>query len=157
MIKVGIGYDFHQLVNERRLVLGGIEIPSVKGLRGHSDADVVLHSVCDALLGAAGKGDIGEHFPNSDEKYKNISSKELLKSVVFLLKEEKWRINNVDIVILLEEPKLEPFKEKMKNCIAGILDIKSFNVNIKATTTEGMGAIGENKAIASQAVALIKK
>jgi 2-C-methyl-D-erythritol 2,4-cyclodiphosphate synthase len=101
MIKVGIGYDFHQLAEGRKLVLGGIEIPSVKGLKGHSDADVVLHSVCDALLGAAGKGDIGEHFPNNDERYKGISSKELLKNVVSLLKEDKWRINNLDIVILL--------------------------------------------------------
>ena len=157
MIKVGIGYDFHQLADGRKLILGGIEIPSVKGLIGHSDADVVLHSVCDALLGAAGKGDIGEHFPNSDERYKDISSKKLLKRVVYLLKEEKCHINNVDIVILLEEPKLEPFKEKMKTCIAEILGIKSSSVNVKATTTESMGAIGKNEAIASQAVALIEK
>jgi 2-C-methyl-D-erythritol 2,4-cyclodiphosphate synthase len=157
MIRVGIGYDFHRLTEGRKLVLGGIEIPSVKGPEGHSDADVLLHSVCDALLGAAGEGDIGKHFPNNDERYKNISSKELLKSVVSLLKKGKWRINNVDVSLLLEKPKVGPFKERMKNCIGEIAGIKNSNVNIKATTTEGMDSIGKGEAVASQAVALIEK
>ena len=157
MIRIGIGYDFHQFAEGRRLMLGGIEIPSVKGLIGHSDADVVLHSICDALLGAAGKGDIGEHFPDFDEKYRDISSRELLKKVVEILKEDKWRINNIDVMVILEEPKLEPFKGKMKDSIAKILEIENARVNIKATTTERIGPIGKSEAAASEAVALIEK
>ena len=157
MIRVGIGYDFHQFAQGRRLVLGGVEIPFVKGLEGHSDADVVLHSICDALLGAAGKGDIGEHFPDSDERYRNISSKELLKEVTRILKKENWRISNIDVVVILEEPKLEHFKSKIRNSIAQIIEIESARVNIKATTMEGIGSIGRNEAAASETVALIEK
>ena len=157
MIRIGIGYDFHEFAKGRRLVLGGIEIPSLWGLQGHSDADVVLHAVCDALLGAAGKGDIGEHFPDSDEKYRNIDSKELLKDVAHMLKEEKWGINNVDVMIILEEPKLGPFKDKIRSSIARILEIENERVNIKATTTEGIGSVGRGEAAASQAVVLIEK
>jgi len=157
MIRIGIGYDFHQFTKGRRLMLGGVEIPSLKGLQGHSDADVVLHSVCDALLGAAGKGDIGEHFPDSEEKYRNIASRELLKEVLGILKKEKWHINNVDVVIILEEPKLQPFKGKIRDSIAEILEIDTARVNIKATTTEGIGPVGKNEAAASQAAALIEK
>jgi 2-C-methyl-D-erythritol 2,4-cyclodiphosphate synthase len=157
MIRIGIGYDFHQFVEGRRLMLGGIEIPAVKGLKGHSDADVVLHSICDALLGAAGKGDIGEHFPDFDEKYRDISSKELLKKVVEILKADKWHINNVDVMVIIEEPKLQPFKEGMKASIAEILDIENARVNVKATTTERLGPIGKSEAAASEAVALIEK
>ena len=138
-------------------MLGGIEIPSMKGLTGHSDADIVLHSICDALLGAAGKGDIGEHFPNSDEKYRDIESKELLIEVVRILKKDKWRINNVDVMIVIEEPKLEPFKKRMCEFVAGVIGIENERVNIKATTSERVGAIGRGEAAASQAVALIEK
>lgn len=157
MIRIGIGYDFHQFAEGRRLLLGGVEIPSIKGLQGHSDADVVLHSICDALLGAAGKGDIGEHFPDHDERYRDISSKEFLKKVVELLKEDKWHINNIDVMIILQEPKLGPFKEKIRDSIAEVVGIENSRVNIKATTTEMLGAIGRKEAAASQAVALIEK
>ena len=138
-------------------MLGGIEIPSVKGLQGHSDADVVLHAICDALLGAAGKGDIGEHFPDLDEKYRDIASGELLKEVVKILKKDKWHINNIDVMIILEEPKLGHFKGQIRNCIAKILGIESDRINIKATTTERMGPVGKGEAAASEAVALIEK
>jgi 2-C-methyl-D-erythritol 2,4-cyclodiphosphate synthase len=157
MIRIGIGYDFHQFAEGRRLILGGIEIPAVKGLKGHSDADVVLHSICDALLGAAGKGDIGQHFPNFDESYRDISSKELLKKVIEILKNDKWSINNIDVMVIIEEPKLEPFKDRMKKTIAEILGIENARVNIKATTTERIGPIGRSEACASEAVALIEK
>lgn len=157
MMRIGIGYDFHRLADGRRLILGGVEIPGVKGLEGHSDADVVLHAICDALLGAAGKGDIGQHFPNHDDRYKDISSRELLKTVGALLSKDKWHISNVDVMVILEEPKIEPFKEKMCRAIAETLKINSEKVNVKATTTEGMGSLGRSEAIAAQAVALIEK
>ena len=157
MIRIGIGYDFHRLVDERKLILGGVEIPAIKGLEGHSDADVVLHAVCDALLGAVGKGDIGQHFPNHDDKYKDISSKELLKAVCSILSKEEWRINNVDVIVILEEPKIEPFKDRMRSSIAEVLKIEDEKVNIKATTTEGLGSLGRGEAVAAQAVALIEK
>lgn len=157
MIRIGIGYDFHRLVDERKLILGGVEIPAIKGLEGHSDADVVLHAICDALLGAAGKGDIGQHFPNHDDRYKDISSRELLKTVCSILVKDEWRINNVDVTVILEDPKIEPFKDRMRSSIAGALKIEDEKVNIKATTTEGMGSLGRGEAIAAQAVALIEK
>ena len=157
MIRVGIGYDFHQFTEGKRLMLGGVEIPSVRGLKGHSDADVVLHSICDALLGAAGKGDIGEHFPDTDEEYRDISSKVLLKKVLQILKKNKWHINNVDVVVIIEEPKLEHFKGKIRDFVAEILEIENARVNIKATTAEGVGSVGRKEAAASEAVALIEK
>ena len=157
MVRIGIGYDLHEFAEGRRLVLGGIEIPFVKGLQGHSDADVLLHSICDALLGAAGKGDIGKHFPSSDEKYRDIASGKLLKKVDGMLKKEKWHICNIDVTVILEEPKLGPFKNKIKNSVADILGIENARINIKATTTEGIGAIGRNEAAASQAVVLIER
>lgn len=157
MMRIGIGYDFHQFADGRRLMLGGVEIPSIKGLQGHSDADVVLHSICDALLGAAGKGDIGEHFPDRDETYRDVPSRELLKKVVEILKEDKWHVNNVDVMVILEEPQLEPFKEKIRHSIAEIIGIEDSQVNIKATTTEMIGPIGKGEAAASQSVALIEK
>jgi 2-C-methyl-D-erythritol 2,4-cyclodiphosphate synthase len=157
MIRIGIGYDFHQFVEGKRLMLGGVELPSVKGLKGHSDADVVLHSICDALLGAAGKGDIGEYFPDCDEKYRDVPSSMFLEKVIQMLREEKWHINNIDVIVIIEEPKLEPFKEKMKSSIAEILGIEKTRVNIKATTTERIGPIGKSEAAASQAVALIER
>ena len=149
MIRIGIGYDFHRLVDERKLILGGVEIPAIKGLEGHSDADVVLHAVCDALLGAAGRGDIGQHFPNHDGRYKDISSKELLKAVCSILSKEEWRINNVDVMVILEEPKIEPFKNRMRSSIAEVLKIEDDRVNIKATTTEGLGSLGRGEAVAA--------
>lgn len=157
MMRIGIGYDFHRLVDDRRLVLGGVEIPAIRGLEGHSDADVVLHAICDALLGAAAFGDIGQHFPDRDDRYKDISSRELLKTVGSLLREDEWRINNVDVVVILEEPRIEPFKDRMRSSIAEALKIENEKVNIKATTTEGMGSLGRGEAIAAQAVALIEK
>jgi len=157
MMRIGIGYDFHRLVDDRKLVLGGVEIPAIRGLEGHSDADVVLHAICDALLGAAAKGDIGQHFPDRDDRYKNISSRELLKTVGSLLREDEWRINNVDVVVILEEPRIEPFKDRMRSSIAEALKIENEKVNIKATTTEGTGSLGRGEAIAAQAVALIEK
>jgi 2-C-methyl-D-erythritol 2,4-cyclodiphosphate synthase len=157
MLRIGIGYDFHRLVNGRKLILGGVEIPAIRGLEGHSDADVVLHAICDALLGAAGKGDIGQHFPNHDDRYRDMSSKEFLKTVNSMLLKDKWLINNVDVMVILEEPKIEPFKDSMRSSIAEVLKIENEKVNIKATTTEGMGSLGRGEAIAAQAVALIEK
>lgn len=157
MMRIGIGVDFHQFAEGRRLMLGGIEIPSVKGLKGHTDADVVLHSICDALLGAAGKGDIGEHFPDTDDEFRDMPSSELLKRVAGIIKEDKWNVNNIDVMVIIEEPKLGPFKEKMKESIAGIIDIEKDRVNIKATTTERVGAVGRGEAAVSQAVVLIER
>ncbi len=157
MIRVGIGYDFHQFADGRRLMLGGVEIPSVRGLQVHSDADVVLHAICDALLGAVGKGDIGEHFPDFDEKYRDVASGKLLKRVAEILKKDKWRINNIDVIVILEEPKLEHFKARIRDSVADILGIENARVNIKATTTEGIGPVGRSEAAASQVVTLIEK
>lgn len=156
MIKIGIGYDIHRFAPQGKLVLGGVNIPHGKGLLGHSDADVVIHAVCDALLGALGQGDIGEIFPNTDKKYKNISSLVLLKSVGGLLKKKAFSVGNIDVMLLLESPKIVRYKEKMKACIAKTLDIHIFQVSIKATTNEGVGDIGRGKACAAYAVALIK-
>lgn len=157
MFKVGIGYDVHRLVKGRKLMLGGVQIPHDKGLDGHSDADVVLHAVCDAILGALGKGDIGEHFPNTDKKYKNISSLKLLEDVCRLVSKADYVIENIDAVVLAEEPKLKDHKATMKMRIAKILKIDESQVNIKATTTEGLGAVGRKEGIAAYAVALLRK
>ncbi|MFQ5956487.1 MAG: 2-C-methyl-D-erythritol 2,4-cyclodiphosphate synthase [Candidatus Brocadiales bacterium] len=148
----GIGYDVHRLVKGRRLVLGGIDIDSPLGLEGYSDADVVIHAVCDAILGAAALGDIGEHFPDDDPKWKDISSQILLEKVADLTKERGLRVNNVDVVIVAQVPKLGAKKAEMKDKMAQLLNISPNRVNVKATTTEGLGAIGEGKAIAAQAV-----
>jgi len=157
MQRVGLGYDTHRLVKGRKLFLGGVEIPYALGLEGHSDADVVLHALCDAILGALGKGDIGEHFPPTDEAYRNISSLKLLKSVKAVMDEDGYRINNVDTVILAQEPNLKTFKEAMRERIASELNVESSVVNIKATTTEGMGFSGRKEGMAAYAtVSLIK-
>ena len=155
--KVGIGYDAHKLVKGRKLYLGGVEVPHSLGLEGHSDADVLLHAICDAILGALGKGDIGEHFPNTDAKYKNISSLKLLKTVNDLVKKEGYAVNNVDAVIMAEEPNLKTFKGLMRSRIAGELAIDQTAVNIKATTNEGMGFIGRREGMAAYATVLIAK
>src|SRR5580698_8846795 len=137
--RVGIGHDVHRLVVGRKLILGGIEIPHTHGLDGHSDADVVLHAICDAILGAAGLGDIGEHFPNTDPKYEGAKSSLFLKEVHQKAKNAGWAIENVDVVILAQEPKLQAFKPKMKYYIALELGIDQTQVNIKAGTNEGLG------------------
>lgn len=149
---VGIGYDVHRLVKGRRLVLGGVEIDSPLGLDGHSDADVVIHAVCDAVLGAAALGDIGEHFPDSDPKWKDISSKVLLEHVVSLAGEKGLKANNLDVVIIAQVPKLGRKKLEMRDVMARLLGISPDRVNVKATTTEGLDDIGEGKGIAAQAV-----
>ena len=137
--RIGLGYDIHELIKGRKLFLGGVEIPHAKGLLGHSDADVVIHAVCDALLGAIGAGDIGEHFSNTDPKYRNISSLILLAKVYALVKGRSFKVGNVDVTILAEEPKVNPYKIAMRETIAGALTISADAVNIKATTQEGLG------------------
>ncbi|HOX53930.1 MAG: 2-C-methyl-D-erythritol 2,4-cyclodiphosphate synthase [Candidatus Omnitrophica bacterium] len=155
--KVGMGYDIHRLVENRKLKLGGIEIPYLKGLLGHSDGDSVLHAICDAILGAMAKGDIGEHFPVSDARYDNISSLELLKKVDELIKQNNYQIENIDIAVIAEEPILGPFKKQMVKKIAETLKIEEEKVNIKATTNEKLDAIGNCEAIAAYAVVLLSK
>jgi 2-C-methyl-D-erythritol 2,4-cyclodiphosphate synthase len=151
----GIGYDIHKLVENRKLMLGGVEFDYHLGLLGHSDADVVLHAVCDALLGAAALGDIGEHFPNTDERWKGAPSKLLLLKVADLIKERRYRINNIDVMILAEKPKISEKKWEMKKNIAEYLHMDENRINIKATTMEGVDAIGRGEAIAAQAIASI--
>lgn len=153
--RIGIGYDIHRLLEGRKLFIGGVEIPYIKGLFGHSDGDVLLHAVCDALLGALGAGDIGEHFPDNDEKYRNIASEKLLKSVSELLKEKKYRVNNLDTVIIAQEPVLSPFKKEIQRSLAGILQIREDQVNVKAKTNEGLGEIGRKEAISCFATVVI--
>lgn len=155
--KLGIGYDIHRLVEGRKLIIGGVEIPYQKGLLGHSDADVLLHAICDALLGAASERDIGELFPDSDPKYNNISSMELFKIVVDLIRKSNFRVNNIDAVIILEEPKISPFKKRIQENIAGVLKIREDSVNLKAKTNEGVGEIGAKEAISCYAVAMLTK
>ncbi len=155
--RTGIGYDVHQFARGRKLVLGGMEIPYRYGLAAHSDGDVVLHAICDAILGAAGQGDIGEHFPNADVQYKNISSSVLLKRVNQLANDDGYKVTNVDVVILAQEPQLSEYKSKMKFHIAYELAIDESQVNIKAATNEGLGFIGKKQGIACYATVLLKK
>ena len=155
--KIGMGYDIHRLVKGRRLVLGGVTVPYAKGLTGHSDADCLLHAICDALLGAIGEGDIGEHFPNTDKRYKNISSLVFLKKVKSLVGSRGFKIGNIDSVILAEKPHLKNFKPKMRATIAGALGIPVAHVNVKATTQEGVGFGSVKEAIAAYAIALLVK
>jgi 2-C-methyl-D-erythritol 2,4-cyclodiphosphate synthase len=154
-MRVGMGYDVHKLVEERRLVLGGVEIPFEKGLLGHSDGDVLLHAICDALLGAAEKGDIGQHFPDTDPKYKDISSLILLDKTREIIKE--YRLNNIDSIIVAQEPKLASYLSKMKENIAQVLKIDKDKINIKATTTEGLGPMGRGEGIAAYAIVSLKE
>jgi len=156
-MRIGFGYDLHKLVKNRKLILGGIEVPFYKGLLGHSDADVLLHAITDALLGAAGLGDIGEHFPDTDKKYKDISSAVLLAKAAGLVRKKGFTIGNIDTVILLERPKLSTYKEKMREKIAQILNIPKANVNVKAKTNEGQDSIGEGRAIVAYAAALLSE
>ena len=156
MIKVGQGFDVHQLVSGRKCIIGGVEIPFDKGLDGHSDADVLLHAISDALLGAAGLGDIGKHFPNTDPSIKNIDSRNILKKVVLLLHEQKYSIINIDATVICELPKLTPYIDRMKNNIASDCNIEINAVNIKATTTETLGFTGRGEGIAAQAICLVE-
>lgn len=155
-MRIGMGYDVHKLVVNRKLILGGVEIEYEKGLLGHSDADVVVHAIMDALLGAAALGDIGKHFPDTDPKYKGISSIELLKHVGKLLKENGYVIGNIDATIICQRPKLAPYREAMVQNVAKALEIETNQVCIKATTEEGLGFTGEGKGISSQAIALLQ-
>ncbi|MFT5170055.1 MAG: 2-C-methyl-D-erythritol 2,4-cyclodiphosphate synthase [Lysobacterales bacterium] len=156
-IKVGLGYDIHAFADNRKCILGGVDVPHTQGLLGHSDADVVLHAVADSLLGALGKGDIGEHFPNTDEKYKDISSVLLLDEVYRLLIEEGFEISNLDIMIQAEVPKINPYKNQMRSRIAEVLHLDISDVNIKATTQEGLGSLGNKEGVAAYASVLIYK
>lgn len=151
-MRVGIGYDIHRLVDGRKLFLGGVEIPYVKGLLGHSDGDVVMHALADAMLGALALGDIGLHFPDTDPQYKDISSGELVKKVLTLVKKRNLVVNNADTMILAEEPKIHPFRDKMVETLSKVLNVAKDRVNIKATTVEGVGSIGKGEAIAAYAV-----
>lgn len=151
-MRVGIGYDIHRFVEGRPLMLGGVEIPHVKGLEGHSDGDALLHAICDAILGAAGMDDIGHQFPVNDDKYLNIASAELLKRVSEKAKKKGFRVEYIDSVIILEEPKIAPFKDSIRKEISIALGINIDCVNVKATTQEGVGAIGRNEALAAYAV-----
>jgi len=155
-VRCGIGYDVHRLVQGRKLILGGVDIGHSRGLEGHSDADVLSHAIADALLGAIGAGDIGQHFPNTDESIRGISSIEILKHVSKLLAEKKARVLNVDATIIAEEPKLVPHIAAMRKIIAEAIGLSDSNVGVKATTNEKLGAIGRNEGIAAMAVASIE-
>lgn len=154
-MRIGMGYDVHKLVEGRKLILGGVEIPHEKGLLGHSDADVLLHAIMDALLGAAALGDIGKHFPDTDPAYKGISSLELLKQVGALLEEQCFLIENIDATIIAQAPKMRPYIDQMRENIAAVLGLDVCQVNVKATTEEGLGFTGAKEGISSQAVCLL--
>ena len=154
-MRIGQGFDVHQLVEGRKLIIGGVEIPYAKGLLGHSDADVLLHAICDALLGAAAAGDIGQHFSDTDARYKNIDSRVLLREVARIVTHAGFRIGNVDATIIAQAPKMAPYITKMVENIAADLGIAIDAVNVKATTTEKLGYTGRGEGIAAQAVALL--
>ncbi len=157
MIRCGIGYDVHRLAKGRKLILGGMEVAHSRGLEGHSDADVLSHAITDALLGAIGAGDIGQHFPNTDESIRGISSIEILKRVTKLLAEKKTRVVNIDATIIAEAPKLAPHIAEMRKIIADAIGIPNSNVSVKATTNEKLGAIGRDEGIAAMAVATVEQ
>ena len=156
-MRIGFGYDFHNLIEGRDLILGGVKIPYYRGLEGFSDADVLIHAICDALLGAMAEGDIGEHFPQDDERYRNISSKKIIKQVLSMLDDKKFKIVNLDTLIIAEEPKLGPFKDVIKESLLEMLNLRDDQLNIKATTMEGKDAIGKKESIAAKAIVLIDK
>lgn len=155
-MRIGIGYDVHRLAEDRKLILGGVEIPYEKGLLGHSDADVLLHAIMDALLGAAALGDIGKHFPDTDEVYRGASSLKLLERVGELVEEELYVIGNIDATVIAQRPKLSPYIEQMRDNVAETLGIRKDQVNIKATTEEGLGFTGSGEGIAAQAAACLE-
>ncbi len=156
-MRVGIGYDVHKLVEGRKLILGGVEIPYEKGLLGHSDADVIVHAIMDALLGAAALGDIGQHFPDTDPAYEGISSIELLSKVGELLEEKDYEVVNIDSIIIAQKPKMMPHLREMMRNVAGALGIEEGQVSVKATTEEHLGFTGRGEGIAAQAVCCIQK
>lgn len=155
-MRIGHGYDVHRLVNDRPLILGGVKIPFELGLLGHSDADVLLHAVCDALLGAAALGDIGKHFPDSDEAFRNIDSRILLRKTAELLREKGYKVVNVDATVIAQKPKLSPFIAEMRENIALDCGVSAECVNVKATTEEGLGFTGDMSGISAHAVCLIE-
>ena len=155
--RIGHGYDVHRLVNGRSLILGGVNIPYETGLLGHSDADVLLHAVADAVLGAIGEGDIGKHFPDSDEKYKGISSILLLENCISLAKNKGYSLANADVTVIAEKPKLSPYIPEMKDNIATVFGVTADCINIKATTEEGLGFTGRKEGIAAHCVVLLQK
>ena len=154
--KIGFGYDVHQLVDNRDFILGGIKIDFDKGLLGHSDADVVIHSICDSILGALNMGDIGSNFPDNDSKYKDIDSKILLEKVKKLMFVKGYNINNIDVTICLQAPKINQYILKMKACLSKILEIENSQLSLKATTTEKLGFVGRGEGVSCYSVVLIK-
>lgn len=157
MFRIGQGFDVHQLVEERPLIMGGITIPYEKGLLGHSDADVLLHAVADACLGAVGAGDIGKHFPDTDPEFKDADSAKLLLHVWALVKEEGYELGNIDCTIIAQKPKMAPYIDEMRQSIAALLEADISQVNVKATTSEQLGFTGRGEGIAAQTTVLIKK
>jgi 2-C-methyl-D-erythritol 2,4-cyclodiphosphate synthase len=155
--RIGSGVDFHQLQKGRELWIGGVKIPYKKGAKGHSDADVLLHAICDALLGALALGDIGLHFPNTSEEFKNIASIKLLKKTMQLIQEKQYHVVNIDSTVCLEEPKIKVYSTEMRKIIAALCEINEDDVSIKATTTEKMGYIGKGKGIMAYATVLLKE
>ena len=156
-MRIGIGYDVHQLVENRKLILGGVEIPYHLGLFGHSDADVLTHAICDAILGAAALGDIGTHFPDTDKSYAGMDSQVFLRTIAAKIREQKYVIENVDSTVIAQKPKLAPYISQMRRVLAKTLDITETQVSVKATTAEGLGIVGEGKAIVAQAVVCLSK
>ena len=155
--RIGHGYDVHKLENGKKFIIGGIQIDHNKGAVGHSDADVVIHVICDALLGALTQGDIGKHFPDTDEKYKGIDSKVLLYKVLDLVKEKEYRVSNIDVTILLQKPKLRDHINSMRATLSNIMEIDISQISVKATTTEGLGFVGREEGVAAHCVCLIEQ
>lgn len=157
MMRIGIGFDVHRLIAGRKCIIGGVTIPFDKGLDGHSDADVLLHAICDALLGAAALGDIGKHFPPNDDTYKNCDSRDLLRHVLTLIKAKNYEVNNIDATVICEAPKLAPYTDQMCKNIAADCQVDLDSVNIKATTTEKLGFTGRGEGVAAEAVCTLFK
>ncbi|EQF29502.1 2-C-methyl-D-erythritol 2,4-cyclodiphosphate synthase [Clostridioides difficile CD160] len=154
-MRIGLGYDVHKLTEDRKLIIGGVEIPHDKGLLGHSDADVLIHAIMDSILGALALGDIGKHFPDTDEKYKGANSMKLLEYVYNLITSKGYKIGNIDSTIIAQSPKMAPYIESMRNNISKTLNTDIDNINIKATTEEGLGFTGAKQGIASQSICLL--
>ena len=157
MFRIGMGYDVHKLVEGRKLILGGIDIPHTVGLLGHSDADVLIHAICDALLGAANMRDIGHHFPDTDPRYAGVDSKILLRDTVRLIAGRGWQVGNVDATLCAQAPRLSPHIPAMQQCLARVMGVEADDVSIKATTTERLGFVGREEGMAAYAIALVQK
>lgn len=156
-MRIGIGYDVHRLIENRKLILGGVEIPFHLGLLGHSDADVLTHAICDALLGAIAMGDIGTHFPDTDPNYEGMDSQVFLRKINAKVKEQGYVIENIDSTVIAQRPKLTPYIQQIRSVLAKTLEISEIQLSVKATTSEGLGIVGEEKAIVAQAIASIRK